>query len=162
MNKSLRIRNAEPYEASRLSDLAIRSKSYWGYSAEFMAACQEELLVSIEKMENERFHYIVTERQDEVVGFYALEHLSDSEFELEALFVEPNHIGTGVGKALMSHAKSYAASLGGDTLIIQGDPNAERFYLAAGGRPTGNRESVSIPGRFLPTFSISLGDEDVA
>ncbi|MCF6338854.1 MAG: GNAT family N-acetyltransferase [Gammaproteobacteria bacterium] len=162
MNETLRIRNAEPYEASYLSELAIRSKSYWGYSAKFMAACRNELVVSIEKIENEYFHYMAAERQGEVVGFYALEHLSESDFELEALFVEPRYIGTGIGKALISHAKSNAASLGGDTLIIQGDPNAEKFYLAAGGRLTGKRESASILSRFLPTFSISLANEDVA
>ena len=55
---------------------------------------------------------------------------------------------------------NYAAGLGGSTLTIQGDPNAEKFYLAAGARHSGTRESASIPGRFLPTFSISLVKED--
>jgi hypothetical protein len=46
--------------------------------------------------------------------------------------------------------------MGATKLIIQGDPNAERFYIAAGGVRTGTRESASIPGRFLPTFAIDL------
>lgn len=46
--------------------------------------------------------------------------------------------------------------LGATKLIIQGDPNAERFYLAAGAVLTGTRESGSIPGRYLPTFAINL------
>lgn len=41
-------------------------------------------------------------------------------------------------------------------MIIQDDPNAEAFYLAAGGVRTGDRESDSIPGRFLPLFVIDV------
>ncbi len=156
MNETLLIRNVKPHEANALSELAIRSKAYWGYSAEFMAACKNELSVSPSKLENSQFHYVVTKRRDEILGFYALEHLSESAFELDALFVEPKHIGSGVGRSLLTHAMTYAAELGGDTLTLQSEPNAEKFYLAAGFKLTGQRESSSIPGRFLPTFSILL------
>jgi len=162
MNEVVQIRDAEPHEADVLSELAMCSKAYWGYSAEFMSACQNELSVSSDKLNNTKFHYRVAEVGGEIVGFYALEYLSESVFELEALFVEPQHIGSGIGKALINHAKEQAATLGGSTLIIQGDPHAGKFYRAAGGRLTGKQESASIPGRFLPTFSISLEGEDVA
>lgn len=162
MNEALLIRDVELHEASYLGELAIRSKAYWGYSAEFMAACRNELLVSLDKLKSSKFHYMAAERRGEIIGFYALEHVSESEFELEALFVKPKYIGSGIGKALITHAKKYAAAIGGGTLIIQGDPNVEKFYLAAGGKLTGKRESASIPGRFLPIFSISLVGEDVA
>ena len=162
MNEILLIRDVELHEASYLSELAIRSKAYWGYSVKFMAACQNELLVSLDKLKSNKFHYMAAERRGEIIGFYALEHLSESEFELEALFVEPKYIGSGIGRALITHSKKYAAAVGGDTLIIQGDPNAEKFYLAAGGKLTGKRESVSIPGRFLPIYSIPLVGENVA
>ena len=33
------IRNARPQEAEWLSELAVRSKGYWGYSPEFLEAC---------------------------------------------------------------------------------------------------------------------------
>lgn len=156
---SIMIRNAKPDEAAALSDLAMRSKAYWGYSVEFMEACREELSVSPGNIEKSKFHYVVAERQGEIVGYYALERLSATAFELEALFVEPAHIGSGVGRALITHAKRHAAGAGGRTLIIQGDPNAARFYRAAGGVLTGERESASIPGRFLPTFEIRLTND---
>jgi len=60
---------------------------------------------------------------------------------------------------LISHAKSHAALLGGRVLIIQSDPNAEKFYRAAGGILAGKQESKSIPGRLLPTLKILLADE---
>jgi len=156
------IRKARPDEAAELSDLAMRSKAYWGYSSKFMEACREELSVFRSDLESNRFYYVVAEHQGEIVGYYALEHLSNSEFELEALFVTPKHIGIGIGRALITHAKSRAKTAGGCILIIQGDPNAESFYQAAGGKLTGKRESVSIPGRYLPIFKIYLTGDHVA
>lgn len=158
MPQSLIIRAVEPHEASYITELAMRSKAYWGYSAEFMAACRAELSVSADTLISPQFHVRAAEQAAEIVGFYTLETLSDTEFELEALFVEPEHIGLGIGRALMTHAKRYAAALGGRQLIVQADPNAERFYLAAGGKLIGKQESGSVPGRFLPTFVIPLDD----
>lgn len=150
------IRDAAPDEATLLSDLALRSKAYWGYSDEFMDACRHELTIRPSSIKSDRIQYAVAERRFKVAGFYAIARLSVSEFELEALFVEPLHIGSGVGRALMNHAKYHAAALGGRIIIVQSDPNAEKFYRAAGGRPAGVQESKSIPGRFLPTLEILL------
>lgn len=159
---SVLIRDVKIHEASVLSNLALRSKAYWGYSAKFMAACENELLVTENKLASDKFQYMVAERKGKVIGYYALEKMSEPEFELDALFVEPDCIGSGIGRALLSHAKKAAANLGGVNLTIQGDPNAQKFYIAAGGVLTGERESASIPGRFLPTFIISLVGNDVA
>ncbi len=155
------IRNARRTEATELSGLAMRAKAYWGYSHEFMDACREELSVPQGNLENDRFCYVVAEHHGAIVGYYALERLSASEFELEALFVEPKHIGSGIGRALITQAKKRAATAGGRTLLVQGDPHAENFYRAAGGRLTGRRESASIPGRFLPIFEICLAGDPV-
>ena len=156
MNSNLIIRKAESSESVYLNQLALRSKSYWGYSEEFMLACQEELQVTNEKLS--KLHYCIAQSEDKIVGFYALEFLSKSEYELEALFIDPKYIGKGFGKALITHAKCHAKKMGAKSLIIQGDPNANKFYLAAGGVLTGELESGSIPGRFLPIFCISLNN----
>jgi len=156
MAETVIIREAAPHEAKCLSSLAIRSKAYWGYSDEFMRACSEELEVSSADIESSYYHYVVANIGEEIIGFYALEGLSGIEIELGALFVDPGHIGSGVGKSLMTRAKHHASSLGAHNLFIQGDPHALEFYQAVGGVPTGHKESDSIPGRFLPTFSISL------
>lgn len=154
------IRNAEPHEAPEISALSRRSKSHWGYSNEFMEACRAELTVSPEDMGSDDFRYVVAEYESKLLGYYALEKCSEQEYELEALFVEPAYIGMGIGKALMAHAKSLVKVLGGKTLTIQGDPNAEGFYRAVGGRKAGMRESASIPGRNLPLFVIELENEN--
>ena len=158
MVKSIILREAISDDASILSSLAMRSKAHWGYSTEFMEACVDELSVLPACIEKGDIHYVVVEINREVVGFYELEELSGDEIELGALFVDPDHIGTGVGKTLIERAKRHAVNLGASKLNIQGDPNTENFYRSAGGEQTGSKESKSIPGRFLPMFQISLSN----
>lgn len=151
-------RQAMPSEAAALTALARRSKTYWGYSEEFMRACEEELTYSPQEIENEEFTFVVGEADGVVGGFYALRRISSSDYELEALFVEPRLIGQGLGRTLVEHGKRTVRSLGGAALIIQGDPHAEDFYRAAGGQRIGTRESGSIPDRDLPLFRIWVRD----
>jgi predicted N-acetyltransferase YhbS len=84
-----------------------------------------------------------------------------AEYVLAALFVEPRYIGQGVGRSLIEHAKIDARKDRARSLLVQGDPNATNFYRAAGGVQIGERESASIPGRYLPEFRIPLEAEDV-
>ena len=150
------IRPAVPDEAACLSDLAMRSKAHWGYSPEFMESCRSELTVDRKHILSDQFDYVVAVEKETVVGFYAIEAVSSTDFELEALFVEPVRIRCGIGRLLVQHAVRNVAGKGGETLLIQGDPNATKFYSAAGARHIGSRESESIPGRFLPLFQIRI------
>ena len=154
------IRKAKPGEARHLSELALRSKAFWGYTDEFIEACRAELAVTRQKLNAKDLHYVVAEQNGGIVGFYAVRKCDGQVYELEALFLDPGHIGKGKGKALMAHAKHKVRRLGGKTLMIQGDPNAERFYTSVGGKLVGERASGSIPGRNLPLFEIDLGNKD--
>ena len=151
------VRPARVDEAELLSGLALRSKAHWGYSAEFIEACRDELTISPENLRSTQMRYFVLEREGRVIGFYALNRLTPTKIELDALFVEPADIGRGFGRVLIEHAKRTAAALGARRLVIQSDPYAAHFYQAAGGRQTGESESASVPGRYLPTFEIRLG-----
>lgn len=148
-----RLRRADPEECALLSAIAFRSKAFWGYDAAFMEACRAELTYT-ESQVRDRFFGVIEE--EKIIGFYALKPHGQSEVELDALFVLPEEIGKGYGRALMEHAKSKAVEMGAARMIIQSDPNARDFYEAAGGVCTGQRESVSIPGRSLPLFEIGL------
>lgn len=152
------LQEAQPQDARTLSRLAIRSKAYWGYSDEFMQACQEELTVTPEQICSDDFYFVIAKKMHKIVGFYSVEHLPSSQFELDALFVEPTQMGLGIGRTLMTHAKQYVSACGGKILIIQADPNAEAFYRAAGAQFMGQRESMSIPGRFLTVFRMEIAD----
>ena len=151
-----KIRAATAEDAAVLSAVAMRSKAYWGYSPAFMESCRSELTVSPEKILSGDCDYQVAIEGEIASGFYVLRMLSDIEFELEALFVEPERIGHGIGRLLIEHALRELARKDAETLLIQGDPNAASFYLAAGARHIGTRESGSIPGRLLPLYQIDL------
>ena len=146
------IRPVRPGEARSLSDLALRSKGHWGYPDEFLNACRDELRVVLGPDRD----YFCIEHGGNIAGFYGLLRLKDDTVELEALFVEPALIGRGFGRQLLQHAIARAGKKGATRMLIQGDPNADQFYRAAGGVRVGERPSGSIPGRVLPLFEIPL------
>ena len=153
-NLKWQIRPALPNETKNLSDLAFRSKSYWGYSDRFMTACRQELTLDRDYIAiNPTFLLTYKGR---ITGFYSLEHVSTEIVELGYLFVDLPSIGRGYGRQLLAHAKLKARHAGYRRISIQGDPNAERFYRTAGGKFAGTKASLSIPGRKLPVFIISL------
>ncbi|MDH5232895.1 MAG: GNAT family N-acetyltransferase [Gammaproteobacteria bacterium] len=156
MTIHIKLRKATGTDAADLSHLAMRSKAYWGYSSAFMQACRQELCVDQVMINDATSLFIVAEVDTSMVGFYALEAISSPVIELGFLFVEPAKIRCGIGQQLIEHAKQRAKELGAKTLLIQGDPHAKGFYCAMGAKPIGQRESASIPGRFLPLFSIDL------
>ena len=123
-----------------------------------MQACLEELTIDTCYIENNPT--FVLEAARNAVGFYSLERISASEVELSLLFVEPDCIGKGYGRKLMVHAQKKARHLGYSKMVIQGDPNAERFYRSAGGLLVGTRQSASVPNRELPIFHINLKESD--
>ncbi len=160
---TIRPARADNNEARLLSALALRAKAYWGYSEKFMAACQDELSYTPAQIGTASAHVYVAESatlplESSILGFYALEVLPDNtmEMELAALFIEPAYIGRGLGRVLLRHAQTTAQQLGAQDLLIQADPNAAGFYKAVGASLLGQRESDSIPGRYLPLFQLSV------
>lgn len=151
----MEIRAAEPVEADLLSDLALRSKAHWGYDEAFMHACREELTYTPEQVAGGVFR--VLEDDGEVRGFHALVKVSPTALELESMFVAPEHIGRGYGRALMEDALERARQTEHiERLVIQADPNAAAFYERAGARLIGERPSDSIRGRMLPLYEIDI------
>lgn len=69
---------------------------------------------------------------------------------LEALFVDPSMIGTGVGRRLFLWSVEAARALGAARMEIASDPGAAAFYRAMGAVDAGEVASGSIPGRKLP------------
>ena len=136
-----------------ITEIAMRSKAYWGYSDEFMEACKGELTVSSEDIANNPFG--IVDREGNIAGFYMLDGEAPSG-ELRMLFVDPDYIGTGVGGELFEAAKATAAEIGMTSLLIDSDPNAEAFYTHMGAVKIGESLSGSIPGRVLPKLKVEL------
>jgi N-acetylglutamate synthase-like GNAT family acetyltransferase len=150
---TLRLRAARRDEARLLSELALRSKGYWGYDQAFLDACRAELTLAPEEVESRRV--TVAERDGQVVGFYALAG-EPPEGILVDLFVAPERIRSGVGRTLWEHAMVTARTLGFERLTLKADPGAEPFYLAMGAHRIGSVPSGSIPGRFIPLLEVPI------
>jgi GNAT superfamily N-acetyltransferase len=153
-DRKIWIRSAERDEAAFLSDLAYRSKAYWGYSKDFMEACREELAWRpMDSPHSPAFVLLLAGRR---IGFCSLEQITLDTVDLGHLFVEPDCLGQGFGRRLLNHAVAMARERGYRRLLIQGDPNAEGFYSHCGARRIGTKPSGSITGRSLPLFEIDL------
>jgi ribosomal protein S18 acetylase RimI-like enzyme len=147
------LRSARDDEAGLLTELALRSKAYWGYSEEFLAACRAELMVTPRKLRSGRM--VVAEVSGQVRGFYSLDG-QPPEGELGNLWVEPSAIGTGLGRRLWQDAIQAAEAAGFTSLRVEAEPSAEGFYLAMGAQRVGGVPSGLIPGRTLPLLVVAV------
>lgn len=147
------IRTAVVDDTALLSDLAIRSKGYWGYDRAFLDACRDELAVDAARLRREIVR--VAETEAGVVGFSSLT-IDGDRAELVALFVDPDHVGTGIGGALLDDAIVIARSRGVHRLRIESDPHAADWYKRRGAVVVGRVPSLSIPDRTLPLLELPL------
>ncbi|MEW1824864.1 GNAT family N-acetyltransferase [Streptomyces sp. NPDC088196] len=95
---------------------------------------------------------------DEIIGWAALGPYREGEIrtedaELYALYLDPKHVGTGAGRALMQEALRRAAALGHDRVylwVVRGNARARRFYERAGFRADGVEEPYEVEGVLVP------------
>jgi GNAT superfamily N-acetyltransferase len=149
----LTIREATVDELPLLSDLCFRSKAVWGYDDAFMEACRGELL--IEPMDLETTLVAVGELDGEPIGVVQLKVVGD-EADLMKLFIEPNALRSGSGKAMFAWAAGIAKRSGAARLLIEADPGAAPFYRAMGACDIGDAPSGSVPRRMLPKLALDL------
>ena len=148
------VRRAHSKEARILSDIAYRSKAFWGYDPEYMELAKKELSISEENILNNWIFLI--EAENMIRGFYELRKNSKQEAELFWLFVDPTSIGTGYGKTLMKHAIQLAMNNNFNHIKIKSDPNAESFYNGFGAVVVGESLSTVRPNMKLPVMSLHL------
>lgn len=143
-----------PEEADQFTQIALRAKSYWGYPEHWMKLWTPQLTFDARYfMENESW---AAQLQGRPVGFYTL--LGRDEIAwLENLWVLPELIGQGVGRALFLHAAGQARQRGYRILQLEADPNAAGFYGKMGMHKTGERHyEVDGPPRSLPLMEMKL------
>jgi GNAT superfamily N-acetyltransferase len=145
---------AKPGDADALTRITFAAKRHWGYPDRWIERWRETLTISPEFVRlNETYAAAV---EGKPVGFYALVG-EGREIELEHLWVLPEFIGTGIGRALFDHAVRKAASLGVQVVRIESDPNAEGFYRRMGARRVGE---ISYPmdgqKRTLPILVVEV------
>jgi GNAT superfamily N-acetyltransferase len=148
------IRRARPEEAAGLRELAHRSKSYWPYSAEFLEMVRP--MLQLDEADVAAHEVWVLERAGRVIGWHRVT-LHGKRAELEDLWLEPEHIGTGLGRVLFEHARSVAVTAHATALEWDADPYAQGFYETMGGEEIGRTPSAVLTGRTLPRMRLALG-----
>jgi GNAT superfamily N-acetyltransferase len=98
---------------------------------------------------------LVAERDGGVVGFAVLRAAEDPEGagELAAINVDPDHWGTGAGRALLAAAHAELARLGyaeAVLWVLPGNRRARRFYEITGWVADGAERSIEISGVTVP------------
>lgn len=141
------LRPLQEHECDAASALCLKSKAHWGYDAGFMAACRAELTIAKEDLA--RDPVVAAVLRGRIVGVAQIS-VEGNGYVLEKLFVDPAHMGRGIGRRLFAWALETAEGLGARELIVEADPDAAPFYERMGCVAAGFAPSGSIPGRRLP------------
>jgi len=142
-------------DCAALGALALRSKAYWGYDRDFIDRCVDELSVDARDITDRTV--LVAALEQAPLGFGVMRTDPGSMAELTHLFIDPAHIGKGVGRALVDALTHRAATDGFDCMTVASDPYAQPFYERMGFVFMDREPSKSIPGRTLPRLEMRLG-----
>lgn len=152
--KDARIRRATSADAIALTEIAHAAKRHWGYPERWIEIWKENLTITPDFISTHEVYVACVE--GEIAGFSAV-GATEGRVWLEHLWVLPEHIGTGLGKMLFTHAAGVAAATGAAVIEIESDPNAEGFYKRMGSRRVGEVVSeIEGKKRVLPLLTFDL------
>jgi GNAT superfamily N-acetyltransferase len=149
------IRAARPEEAAALTALCHRSKAHWGYDEALMVLFRPLITVTAETI-RARPVLVCEGGADEGGALLGVAALDVAKAELDLMFVAPEAIGRGVGRALWVRIVTEARAHGIARLTIESEPNASGFYEAMGAARIGGRPSTLVPGRVLPLYAFDV------
>jgi N-acetylglutamate synthase-like GNAT family acetyltransferase len=150
----LQIRRARPDEAGVLTEIAHAAKRHWGYPENWIEHWKSDLTITPDFIAQNEMYVAVA--GEEIVGCCAIT-FSKSTAELEHMWIRPERMGAGVGRALFTRARERAADLNVPVMELSADPNAEGFYQRMGARRIGE-VPAEIEGkpRTLPRMSVDV------
>ncbi len=151
------IRAAKLNEATALTRISFASKGYWNYPQEYFEIWKNELTITPSYIENNDVY--IYESGNAIMGYYSVVNLHEDidisgitiekGFWLEHMFIEPSHIGKGLGSRLFHHLRKRCIDEGISELGILADPNARGFYEKMGCQYVGEYPST-IQNRTTP------------
>src|SRR4051794_8867930 len=122
------IRPALPRERAALEALQRRASLHNEGDREALLAHPDAIELPARQIE----HVRVAERAGALVGFSLLLEPQDGACELDGLFVEPDAMGVGVGRALVDDAARIARERGAASIAVIANPHALEFYRRVG------------------------------
>jgi ribosomal protein S18 acetylase RimI-like enzyme len=148
------IRPATPDDAEAVARVHVET-----WRAAYAHALSPEGLASLSVTQRAELHRrsppVVAEVDGEIVGFVSVGPGTDpdTDGELYAIYVLPDHWGSGLGRALMQAGEERLRELGHQHAILwvlEDNPRARRFYEAAGWTLDGTRRPIEIFGQPVP------------
>lgn len=149
----MKIKKAHISDSKQLTELTIRSKSYWKYSKLQIEKWRDDLSVSKNYILEKKVYKLTD--NEKLIGYYSYFKLNEEDVKLENLFIEPDFIGKGYGKMLMLDMLQRIEKTEIKRVILDADPNSRVFYEHIGFKVIGKRKS-SIKDRFLPIMEIKI------
>jgi GNAT superfamily N-acetyltransferase len=162
----MKIREAAPADARAVADVHVRA---WqtAYRGDLPDAYLDGLSVDERVAQHEwslhnpreSWRMWVSEAGGRVVGFAVTGPSEDADAdehtgEVYAIYLEPDRVGTGVGRQLFGHAVDDLRGRGftSATLwVLETNARARRFYEIAGWTPDGTTASERIDCLMMPT-----------
>lgn len=137
----LQFRQAEPRDAAEILAVkrtAIESTdgTYDETQVEAWRPSEEALPAFEHAMESEQFVVLLAETDSEAAGYGVL---NVEEGRIDAVFVDPEYAGLGVGTSLVGQLETRARMLGRKELTIVSSLNARAFYESLGYEMVGAR-----------------------
>jgi GNAT superfamily N-acetyltransferase len=137
-----RIRDAMATEARALEALQRRASDVWDAYREQLAAHPDAIELPQSFIDN-GWVRVAVDGMDTPLGFSVVIPTDDSVHELDGLFVEPNEMSAGIGRALVEDAAARAAQQGAESLEVTAGP-AQGFYEKVGFHLTGAAQTRSV------------------
>jgi GNAT superfamily N-acetyltransferase len=148
----MKIEKAIKNDTNDLTELTIRSKSHWNYSKEQIEKWRDDLTVSETYILEKEVYKLIN--GNDLIGYYSYFRINDLDVKLENLFIEPKFIGKGFGKLLMTDFLQRIRKTKFEKIILDADPNVEKFYEQIGFKVVGKLKT-SIKNRFLPIMEMN-------
>ena len=149
----MNIQKATAEDAVRLTQLTIRSKSYWDYTPEQIEKWRDELTITTDYINQN--HVFILVDGDDLIGYYSFILVDQILVKLDNFFIDPEFIGMGFGKKLMLCLFAQVKERGMTKITLDSEPNATAFYQKLGFTTIGKLPS-SIENRYLPIMMIDL------
>ena len=150
---------AQPQDAGALTEIAFAAKRSWGYPETWIQRWRDALTIT-EMFIRDQATFVAAINQLPV-GFAAVvrtaELTQSRACRLEHLWVRPDLMGRGMGRALFAVCEAVAREAGSDVLMIESDPHAEAFYHRQGAVTISHRlAELDGVSRFLPQMEKRL------